>query len=908
MLFFVICEILLILQHRLTLLYLLIMILRHIALTIALTLLMLNSFGQQNVLFSESGRKTYLVQYEGYNSYKDQLLNKLSEGTGKSARNTQFTFSYLQEMKITGYANNAEFSVFIKNYELSGDIFYRNFQVSEMLLPNKVSFKMNWKSRRGNVIKAFDFSNVPIRHPATELVSISHIDTFEQKNYSLELVEVNFQYDSYSLSAFESRARMIDEYYQTVKHVEETATRLSNINTENLDQIYEYQTLIEKNNQYIRSTRNRDFFQKLSLSQNDPAGLIRTLNTFERSNQSKSQEVEETIKNLHVAYYNRGVDAQMRGNNPLAEQYFSKSINVNRYYAPPHCQLALLNYEKGNRDEAVRTVKEIVQRMNPDVQTRTKAITLASKIYEEYISESQRSNGNQRFEEALKTLESANFICKNIDGIYCSENMKAEYNRAYQGIYNRIIVQADNAVSAYKFDEAETQVKSARLYQLQNSAYITDASNTNLLMDKICKGYYSQGNDYFNQRNFDNAYERYSAAKRICTDEKNIACPDGLDVKILNTKNAIYQARLTKSEEAYNKNDLDQAEKFLDDAISYQKSNQLEVSKKEEIIQSNIKHKRYINLIQQGIDLANNEQYEQAMLRFDRAKEMEPHYKFNPDPELPVLIDKNAKKFIYQVIEEGERNVKANELQDAQTLYNKAKKLQRLYKYEDNQDIDFSIGKLKDGIFTQECSNLQSAYDSEYNVAVQFIEQKKFIDAEHALIKATKIVQKIPECEIDISGAENKLTQIKPAYNYQLLLDAASKETKSNNFKTATDKYAEADNYYYEYRVEKFGIEHLPLFDYIKQGYNDFVSFGIKYFIEQKSYDKAFELLQELRKRNVSRNWTKIDQTILGGYLATRDYKQNPQAVVKQKVLEYTHDDSWYKYFESAYKKQWKQM
>jgi hypothetical protein len=374
----------------------------------------------------------------------------------------------------------------------------------------------------------------------------------------------------------------------------------------------------------------------------------------------------------------------------------------------------------------------------------------------------------------------------------------------------------------------------------------------------------------------------------------------------LTAKTGIYKNILDEVKQIISSNNLNEAEKLLNQASEYRKTNNLNENPLFIQLSIELKQKQYDQLIADGTQKLNSSNFVEALKAFDSAVNIEKTIDITKNKSLPVSIAKAAKSQIGIEVKSGELQVESNRLSDARLNYQNAKKYQEKYSLFQDAEVNKLMTQLKSKIFTQECKNAQNEYEKIIADALSLAERKLFIDEEKTLEKAVKKAEENKDCDISTESASNERSRVLPAITYQKLLASIEGLIVVGKYDEVIKKYREAEEHFFDLNVSKFGLNHDALPDFIKKSNNDFIDFAVKYFTDLKDYENALLMLNELQKRNNNPKWQKNNMILLGTQLAIRDKQQNPTALSKQLVLKYTNNNSWFNSLKKAYLKQWK--
>ncbi|MBU0765087.1 MAG: hypothetical protein KJ607_09655, partial [Bacteroidetes bacterium] len=455
--------------------------------------------------------------------------------------------------------------------------------------------------------------------------------------------------------------------------------------------------------------------------------------------------------------------------------------------------------------------------------------------------------------------------------------------------------------------DAKELIKTAKLFKSNYSRYITGDQDMNATLTKLYNAYIGYGMEFYNKNDCAEAMINYRQAKNICSQNPGVTCTEELNTVTYDAHYCIYEQNLDEARRVLN-TDPDKAEEIYNRAVAYQKMYEIKTSPEAGKLFASIKQAQYGLLISQGIERSEKNDYEGALVLFDKAKSWEGLYPVTPDTKLDKITRNTAVSLILSEAGLGEKEADKNRLEQARKHFSTARNLKNKYDLENDSKVSSAISDLKNKIFSRECKNAQAEYDRQFDLALEYIDKKEFINAENTLNEAIRFAEKNTECDISTISLEEKHTEILPGSVYQQLLSRTEELIGTKYYREAIEKYIEAGTYFSDRKVARLNLTHLPLQDYFIKTNSGFVLFGVRYYTNENQYSDALRLLGELRKRNFNPASTRENQELLGTKLAVKDHDENPGGDSKQTVLSHTQGDKWYKYLRKAYLKKWKKL
>ncbi|MBN2682641.1 MAG: hypothetical protein JXR58_09040 [Bacteroidales bacterium] len=869
---------------------------------------MLLTFSQSQILFNETKAESFLVQYqtsEG-NSPRNHIVKSIADGIPKSMYSTKFSFAYSQKSMLVKTGNRLDFTVNLENINFTGDILYKGFPVSNYIFPGKVSYKLNWLTTSNSLIKSFDFENIELGGSPIVMLNFFETDSTSATNYKFEIVAKNFIYTPEDAKAFDDRLFLIDNYFASEVKMQQAHQELMLVKPDEIERIVEWKNIVDRTEALIQDIEKKNFNENLSLLTYDPLQFANKFMELKQIHGKVKIDVYYVLNNAHEIFYNRGLEDLSNNRIAKAEENFAKSINANMMFAPAHYQLARIYYNQGKSEESIQRIRDVLNKLNPDPDTKNLTLDLGKTIYGDLINNARKLSETDKFDEALVNLDNAKNICQTTSGMVCTEQL----NEAYSFVLNsKYIVDLNNAlglINSNKLDEAGELIQKIKFFQKSNSSYVGDIKKLDDTELALFNAYVSEGKSLSQQKKYQEALEKFNKASIICSVNPTIVCSEELQNSIYSTNFSIYSDMLHQASTMLD--NPDRAEEMYFQAVKYQEINRLEISPRAESILLSIKQKQYDNFVQEGYNFNKQKLYEQALMAFDKATVIEIAHKIKINSKLRNYIGTAAKSFSFTNIEEGMKKVGVNDLQSARKNYLTAKGIIAQYELSNDLELKKAMEELNGKIFSQECQNKLSEYNKIVEKAENTAGSKKYIEAKQEFEKALKFAKENEECEINTVPATDKLSEILPGAVYQQLFNVCKREISNGSYKNACEKYIELEKYYFENKVSVLGINHTEfhIFFLNQDAYCN--QFMVNYYLDNSKLDKSLEMLHQLEKKAYNKKYSKNSQRTLGTQLAIADFKKSPASNPKHLVVNYTNGSKYYAELNKAYLKQWKKL
>ncbi len=356
------------------------------------------------------------------------------------------------------------------------------------------------------------------------------------------------------------------------------------------------------------------------------------------------------------------------------------------------------------------------------------------------------------------------------------------------------------------------------------------------------------------------------------------------------------------------KGNTDLAEDYVNKANSYYRTYNEFIGANDSAIalMKEVKTVRYKGLIKTGLANLELKDYRKALKSFEQASLLEDQYKLTPDASLSTYLQKAAKPVILDNLSLISEMVMANDLKKAKTALIENLNLAKKYRLSDDPAISAAAENIKSSIFEQECINTKLAVNDLIKSGNDHLLKKEFLEADKDYREAITLSDDNVLCEIAVDDIRNTVEQIVPAVTYQQGIEDCHADISRRKYADALNQYLLAGKQYEHDSVALFDLIHIPLLDFTLKQNEGFLAFMAGYFTRNVFYDDALIVLSELKSRCGKTRCSKEEKTELGAALAIRDYKNEPSANPKLKVLDYTKGDKWYKQLKKSYLKTWK--
>jgi thioredoxin-like negative regulator of GroEL len=847
---------------------------------------------------------SYSVPYGTSEAKVFQLISP-SNRAGQTINSIRYTFREIKKIEREG--RELRFSVVISQFSLEGNYDYRGFNISDFLKPVSFTATAEWKDPRGvKVLRSFNIKSSlkQNNNPVWDLVVA---DSNFNASYKLFVRDYQFYFDASGVRELEQFCKITDNYYDDAQKLQSALNRLNVSQMLDIEKIDENEASINQLKRELSAYKSANYNSVLNLSVSDPLAFNANLTNFENKLKQLEQKNVELKQKLPELYYDKGLGELRRGNTYSAQQYFERAIKENREFAAPKVELARIFIKSGNRNDAIALCAEVEKSYGVDYRVKADNNIVVKEIYDSYLVSIRNEIAYKKYETALRLIDETAAFCRNFYALSCGYDLDNLKKQAAQQMYSDAATRCRLAISQHNILIAEKNLMEME-QMLSFYQGMLSASEVNNLWTMLYQTHIADARDFNYKTNFESALNSLKEAEKICSNKNPANCSAEIQSIKNESNKGLYAKNLQQIESLIYSNNIRSAETLLDQTISLRKQNLLTESPLEAKFDLQIKQKNYDNAINEMNFGEQNKQYALAIQWAERALSLESNPLILKKGNVVKSIENLAILWASAELEKANQYIAQNEISLARKKLNETETILNNYNVPVDKQVYSSLNSAKNNIYSAQCRGFEEQYQSIIDQAISLMDKKKFIEADKKFDEAISYAKLKKECAIDYADAETYKEEIKAPKVYQEKLIEIENLSNYNLYDEAIIKYVDLENYFYQFKINAFGIVYLSVYDYALKQSDRFIMHSIKYAMQKNEPDKGFDLLKVLKGRGTRKSNTKTSQILLGIELANRDFKENRLNDPKKKVLVYTFADKWYGYFEKAYVQQWKKL
>jgi len=857
---------------------------------------MFGAFAQPNLFLEKT---TINTEINGNNRYDDELLDIVFSDGGDRL----LTYQLGVTSKVTRKDDRILITIDNNDFKLGDEHKYKGFDISQTLVPAQFDAEIVLVGKNDKEIRRWTVENEPFEQ-GRNMVTY-YCDEDVETGCALRIVYVNLHFSKTDVRNADDFVSLIDDYFNTDARLKMMEKELDVIRTDTIELLNDFYQQTIDNVAIFNKIKSAQYSSKLDLQNYDPVELMAQVSRMEQKNREVKKKLEYSLNHMHETYYNKGMDWLNWGKGDKAETMFNNSINAKSNYAPPHYQLALMDFADAKYYAVLDTCVRIIADMNPDSDNRYNTIKLAERVIYIFLDTVSQCIDKQDVEGGFRMLSVCKDYCKRIKGIRNFEEFDNLSEKLYGTIHAKLIVQArqfytdNNLKLSLQYADSAVQLRS------EYPTFDIDATEEGKLLNDLYAAWIAFGKKVSAQ-NPEEALNAFDVATSICRKYSAVECTPELEKLAFSSRTHKYTQMLAEVREVLADNIADTALVMLDDAEKYQKKWELKRLAFIDDLRTTAYQLKYDGLMCEGDDAMTRKQPREALAFYAAAFDIQ---KTQPIQADTAWIDKNRSatiQYVIQLCSLGISYAEMFQMGKAGYQYNTALALAEDGKVTKERSVQAALAELSAALSDGECSKAWFDYNVQIGSSERLIKQKEFVKARTSLSKAAAIARANYKCNLTDSVAVTRTNDIETICRYQEIVSSVQPMLEQKDFKGALEAYVEATQFFDDSCKNKFGINHKPVYDFvIESKYSGLIDYAVIYYADINELKKSLKLLDELYRRFYESMWARQCQAKIGVELARRDFREHPSADPKVKVLDYTRGDKWFNNLKKEYLQEW---
>lgn len=496
---------------------------KRIALLLILMLSAALAPAQTQILYETNEAKSWLLTYlPGTAEESQRVINEMLDVIGnaqpKPINQTKATFTVSENIRITRSQQTVNVFVAYGNLVISGDVFYRGFDMTDVMVPSKYEFTGALYRDNNQLLASFNQARTAFTPPYSE-VRFQYTDTAALPKYRFLVNPVMFYFDHQGRDRFRGKVQQVDLYYQAETDLQNTHLRMDVINPALFEQLSSTNAQLQDIKRSLDQIGGASFWQALNIAAFDPRQLgARQAEALTRWQELKTR-VDDAQSILHQSYYDKGATLFANGQKAEARRCFEQSLSYQPTYGPSQLFLIRCDYDAGQYETAKQQMIRLFTFPKLDEGTHRSALAFCDALEWVDMDMAARQLTDGKYVEALASVKKAEDFCKAIPAYTCNDTIELIRRDCHNGLYQKAVQQAEQQYRSKAYQEAEVKINEAIAYQQQHPTYIPDAKAALTLKEKIMAGQYEvavrTGREKLKSGDYRSAFDLLALARDI---------------------------------------------------------------------------------------------------------------------------------------------------------------------------------------------------------------------------------------------------------------------------------------------------------------------------------------------------------------------------------------------------------
>jgi hypothetical protein len=863
-------------------------------------------------IYDRSENNSYVVKYTPSTPSEREINNyfikEIAKNNFTNLNNTRFTFHYAIHKSISKVADYTfKVTAEIGGELCTGDIFYKGFDISDILMPEKVDFTV-FVINNNNYYKVKEFTEV-VRNDEDKFTATFLFETYdEEAQFTLDLNEINFYSVNNDKEKFQQRLNYIDEYYASIAFFDYGNEQLSNLNITPKTIVSSYIKVKELERIY-NSIAKTDFIRTLDFSRKRDSDFWEKMDRFQVNLYKTVNNIEILITSADFIDLNQSYASAAKQYVDEISSYFLMSQEVSHSNSAYFFNYGKVAYNQNLFKDYFSGLNKILLRTKFCNEIYAVSRRLEKEIFNAYLNKANDFIEKEQYFIAKGLLGNARSFHDFYSNSALPLDLHFYYSKANYGIYDSYLHLIDRAIEIGNYNLAENYILKAKNFQIQNSATIISSEYTTRISEKLIRLYINKGELLNENGEFVEAMYCFNQAQNICRDIGFFNFDYEIKHGLIAASNGTYSDLIARAHEEFENNDIASADDLLSQATLLRSDYpwKIEHSYKLDELKSMVNAHYYQTYVVDGKSYLENGNYYLAYEYFLKAFELEEISNFEIYDSLPYFFVQAAKPYLIDQCKLGEVKVKKNQLDEAREIYDRCFVLQMEYGIDYDPILQESLTKLNNSIFYRHCELANYNFDHIIDQFNNAVGTGDFINAMQVLDRTNEVMSENYYCEFDKSLVAELKNKYSPAAEYQMLANKAKDALNRNDHETFIETHKKMEELSSNYEVIRKMVEPMPLHYLFSVKKNlALIENAVKDYENKEEFETALKLLKVLQANNYSDRDTKAIQQNLASRMAYIDKQSaDPETDPRIKADNYTDGSAWYKHFKKTYVKNW---
>lgn len=432
----------------------------------------------QEIVFHSVTPCTYFIPYSfspgSEYSMENEILREMAKDLLKDPQHVKIAVNYSIQIELEKNQGDITLRIFCLNPVVEGDVLYRKFNISDVLLPPRIKFGVLW-ARKNNPeffsISAFDEK---IEKNASKMIIAGHVPYFDPGIDTLTVKDIKLYYDTLSLVRIKEKIQLINDYYASLIILDSLDVFHEPINLDDAGRIPAAFIQVEESDKILHRIMERHFPENLLGENEDFLNLMGKLQNTYR----KARSLHYNFLDLLMASEAIPWHGDIRDYTNFFTSRILSYIRRAQLLGEQHgyiYQDYLDHRFSFNIFQDDRYITEIIlAKMYPDANRDTLMGFLAKQLYHSYLGLASELIRSSQFAEAKALMENWNLFPASRMYMADSIIIRKVLSETALGIYQSYLGVASGCLESKKPEMALKYLEKAQEYRQKHPDLIPD--------------------------------------------------------------------------------------------------------------------------------------------------------------------------------------------------------------------------------------------------------------------------------------------------------------------------------------------------------------------------------------------------------------------------------------------------
>ncbi|MEI6899796.1 MAG: hypothetical protein WCL00_07960, partial [Bacteroidota bacterium] len=380
------------------------------------------------------------------------IIREIANDADKSLSKTRFTGKFQIEVRIHDIEREHPWiRISITDWLSKGDVFYRGFDVSDVMVPDHISAVVAFIKRKDSTLSMQFRTRFQLLSGFDSITILKGSPIPDPKTDSMILEGLDFSFGSNSYSKFKRRIGLINDYYEA-SGITDSLLRLSGgIDFRIRPSIPLNIILLAEINKMTILIADRDFSGYLGLDRFDPLKLGPRFHELKLFSLSATMNLRDALEPTEPIVPPQSIDSLGQFFVSRMTGYIMKTLYGNWQSGSLFKEFLSTYFSKNSFENEPRLFRSLIQRYRPNENCDSVLHFLSIRLKGIFDTTAQELTSRHQFAEAVELLEIQRNFIRAVPFLRDFPIDSRNYSMAVTGIYNSYVEVAAEALRREKY-------------------------------------------------------------------------------------------------------------------------------------------------------------------------------------------------------------------------------------------------------------------------------------------------------------------------------------------------------------------------------------------------------------------------------------------------------------------------